>query len=130
MKTVLIADDETAIRKLYECELRDEGYNVVTASNAQEAIAATREQPVDLVIMDIRMPGMDGIEAMNRILEENNELPIVVNSAYSEYRDSFMSWPADAYLIKSGDLSQLKDTVHKILGERSPELAHERESFI
>ncbi|HLU48376.1 MAG TPA: response regulator [Planctomycetota bacterium] len=130
MKTVLIADDELAIRKLYECELRDEGYEVVTAASAQEAIDATRKQIVDLVIMDIRMPGMDGIEAMNRILEENNELPIVINSAYSAYRDSFMSWPADAYLIKSADLSELKDTVHRILDGKPSGIGVERESVV
>jgi two-component system response regulator (stage 0 sporulation protein F) len=119
MKTVLIADDETIIRELYESELREEGYNVLTASNAGDALAATRKEHVDLVIMDIRMPGMDGIEAMNRMLEENNELPIVLNSAYGAHRDSFLSWPADAYLTKSADLTELKTTVQKILDAKS-----------
>jgi CheY-like chemotaxis protein len=121
MKTVLVADDEVSIRKLYQRELNREGYNVVFASNAQEAVQKARENTPDLVIMDIRMPGMDGIEAMGRILEENNEIPVVINTAYSSYKDSFMSWCADAYVTKSSDLTELKETVKKILnGEESP----------
>ncbi|MBN1442225.1 MAG: response regulator, partial [Planctomycetes bacterium] len=115
MKTVLIADDEPNIRMLYRRELTDEGYQVMTASDAKEAIRIARETPPDLVILDIRMPGMDGLEAMDRILEENNELPIIINTAFTAYRDSFLSWPADAYITKSADLSELKETVHTIL---------------
>ena len=121
MKTVLVADDEVSIRKLYQRELKLEGYNVVFASNAQEAVQKAREDAPDLVIMDIRMPGMDGIEAMGRILEENNEIPVVINTAYSSYKDSFMSWCADAYVTKSSDLTELKETVKRILsGEHAP----------
>jgi len=121
MKTVLVADDEVSIRKLYQRELKLEGYNVVFASNAQEAVQKAREDAPDLVIMDIRMPGMDGIEAMGRILEENNEIPVVINTAYSSYKDSFMSWCADAYVTKSSDLTELKETVKRILsGEQAP----------
>jgi DNA-binding response OmpR family regulator len=124
MKTVLVADDEVGMQKLYQRELAREGYNVVCVSSAQEAIRKTQEATPDLVIMDIRMPGMNGIEGMNRILEGNNEIPVVINTAYSSYRDSFLSWAADAYVIKSSDLSELKDTVRRILSrERNPEPA-------
>lgn len=119
MKTVLVADDETSIRKLYQRELQREGYNVVFASNGQDAIKKARETSPDLVIMDIRMPGMNGIEAMGRILEENNEIPVVINTAYSSYKDSFLSWSADAYITKSSDLTELKDTIRHILVERA-----------
>jgi len=119
MKTVLIADDESSIRMLYRRELSDEGYNVVTAADAKEAIEIARENPPDLVILDIRMPGMDGLEAMGRILEENNELPVIINTAFSAYKDSFLSWPADAYITKSSDLTELKETVHAILESRT-----------
>ncbi|MEM7232434.1 MAG: response regulator [Planctomycetota bacterium] len=121
MKRILIADDEAIVRQIYEDELREEGYEVLSASDASEAIQTARTEKPDLVVMDIRMPGMDGIEAMHRILEDNNELPIVINSAYSSYNDSFMSWPADAYLIKSSDPTELTDTVRKILTEKECE---------
>jgi CheY-like chemotaxis protein len=118
MKTVLVADDEVSIRKLYQRELQREGYNVVFATNGQEAIKKAREVTPDLVIMDIRMPGMDGLESMGRILEDNNQIPVVINTAYSAYKDSFLSWCADAYVTKSSDLTELKDTVRNILFER------------
>ena len=122
MKTVLVADDEVSIRKLYQRELKLEGYNVVFASNAQEAVQKAREDAPDLVIMDIRMPGMDGIEAMGRILEENNEIPVVINTAYSSYKENFLSWSADAYLTKSADLSELKGTIRNIFDRgRTPQ---------
>jgi CheY-like chemotaxis protein len=115
MKTVLIADDEVSIRKLYERELSREGYNVVSASSAQEAIQKARETRPDLVVMDVCMPGMDGIDAMGRILEEDNQIPVVINTAYSAYQDSFLSWSADAYVSKSSDLTELKETIKEIL---------------
>jgi len=122
MKKVLVADDEFSIRKLYERELRKEGYEVVFATNGQEAIQMVRNGRPDLIVMDIRMPGMDGIEAMSRILEENNDLPVVINTAYSSYKENFLSWSADAYLTKSADLSELKGTIRNIFDRgRTPQ---------
>lgn len=118
-KKVLITDDDLGIRTFYLREFSREGYDVVLASNAQEAIERVKSEKPDLVVMDIRMPGMDGIHTMNMILEENNELPVVINSAYSSYRDNFMSWSADAYLVKTTDTSELKSTVRSLLEQRS-----------
>ena len=118
MKTILVADDEAGIRALYKRELSKEGYNVVFASDAKEAIVKTKESCPDLVVMDIKMPGMDGVDAMQRILDNNHEVPIVLNSAYSSYRESYLTRPADAYITKSSDLTELKETIHKILGEK------------
>lgn len=119
MTTVLVADDELSIRKLYERELADEGYSLVFASDAQEAIQKAKESTPDLVIMDVSMPGMDGIEAMGRLLDDRNELPVVINTAHTSHKESFLSWPAAAYVTKSSDLTELKDTVRKILTEKN-----------
>ena len=118
-KKVLITEDDLGIRKLYERELKKEGYDVVVASNAQEAMDRVREEKPDLVVMDIRMPGTDGIQALSCILEENSELPVVINTAYTSYKDNFMSWSADAYLVKSMDTSELKSTVRTLLEKGS-----------
>lgn len=120
MKTVLVADDEPGIRSLYKRELGREGYNVVFANDAKEAIMKTREDCPDIVIMDIKMPGMDGVDAMGRILEANNEVPVILNSAYSSYRESYLTRPADAYVTKSSDLTELKRTIHQILEDKRP----------
>lgn len=115
VKRVLVADDEYSLRKLYERELKREGYEVLFATNGQEAIQMVKEGHPDLIVMDIRMPGMDGIEAMSRILEEKNNLPVVINTAFSAYKENFLSWSAEAYLTKSADLSELKGTIRSIL---------------
>ena len=73
--------------------------------------------PPDVVVLDIRMPRMDGIEAMGRILGRRNDMPVILNSAYSSYKDDFRSWPADAYVIKSSDTGELKRTIKRVLGK-------------
>ena len=69
----------------------------------------------DAVILDIRMPEMDGLEAMARILGENRRVPIILNTAYSCYQENFLAWAADGYLIKSADLQPLKSKLREIL---------------
>ena len=115
MKTILVVDDDDPIRKLIELELKDEGYQVLMASNAQDALKLVQTEPLDLVILDIRMPGMDGLEALPRILGLREGLKVILNTAYSQYQDSFMSWAADAYIIKSADLAELKAKVKELL---------------
>lgn len=116
---ILIADDEPSFRRLYEHELRKEGYEVELASRGKEVLERVRANRPDLVILDIRMPGMNGLDTMNRLLEEHNELPVIINSAYPAFRNSYMSWSADRYLVKSSDLSELKRTVREVLESRS-----------
>lgn len=115
MTTILLVEDDKNQRLLYEQELSLEGYEVVTASNGKEALEKVQVQLPDIVIMDINMPKMDGIEAIGRILSKNKEIPVIINTAYSNYKDNYMSWAADAYIVKSSDLSELKDTIKKVL---------------
>ncbi len=121
MTTILLVEDDKNQRVLYEQELKHDGYEVVTASDGKEAIEKVQEQLPDIVIMDINMPKMDGIEAMGRILSKNKEVPVIINTAYSNYKDSFMSWAADAYIVKSSDLSELKNTIKEILTKKTKE---------
>ncbi|MCP4269454.1 MAG: response regulator [Candidatus Brocadiaceae bacterium] len=118
MTTILLVEDDKNQRLLYEQELRYDGYDVVTATDGKEAIGKFQEKLPDIVIMDINMPKMDGIEAMGRILGENKEVPVIINTAYSNYKDSFMSWAADAYIVKSSDLSELKAKIKEVLSNR------------
>lgn len=117
-KKLLIADDEENILILYKFEFEEDGYEVITAGSAVEALQLIDQEKPDLLIMDICMPEMDGIEALGKILSKNNKLPVILNSAYSSYKDNFMSWCANAYVIKSSDLTELKETVTKVLKEK------------
>jgi DNA-binding response OmpR family regulator len=115
MKTILVVDDDEAIRTLLQEELEEEGYKVLIATNARDALKLVASEALDLVILDIRMPGMDGLEALPRILGIKEGLPVIMNTAYSQYQDSFMSWAADAYVVKSSDLTELKEKVKELI---------------
>ncbi len=115
MTTILLVEDDKNQRLLYEQELQQEGYGIITATDGKEALEKVQEQLPDIVVIDINMPRMDGIEAMGRILCKNKKVPIIINTAYSNYKDSFMSWAADAYIVKSSDLSELKDKIKEVL---------------
>ena len=117
MKRLLIVDDEKHLRLLYKTEFEAEGYRVDAAGDAKEALGLFEREHYDLVILDIRMPGMDGIEALGKFLGRDNKLPVIINSAYDSYKDNFMSWSADSYVIKSSDLTELKQKVKEALGE-------------
>ena len=117
MKTILVVDDDEAIRTLLQEELEDEGYKVLIAINARDALKMVAAEPLDLVILDIRMPGMDGLEALPRILGIKEALPVILNTAYSQYQESFMSWAADAYVVKSSDLTELKMKIKELVNK-------------
>ena len=115
MKKILIIEDEVHLRQLYQTELSDEGYNVVVAKNGFEGVDLCKKEKPDLVVVDIRMPGMDGLETISQILEHDRSRPVIIHSAYPHYQDNFMSWNADAFVVKSSDLTALKEKVHSFL---------------
>ncbi len=114
-RTILVVDDEEHQRKLYTQEFEADGYKVIDAENGRVALEKAASERPDIVILDICMPGMDGIEALGRILSADYRIPVVLNTAYGGYRENFMSWAADAYVVKSADLTELKRTVRDIL---------------
>jgi len=121
MQRILIVEDDRNQRLLYQEELSAEGYVIDVAVDGKEAVDKATANPPDLIILDISMPGMDGIEAMGKILGGNNKIPIILNTAYASYKDNFMTWAAEAYIVKSSDLTQLKATVKQILIKRQAE---------
>lgn len=115
-QTILIVEDSENQLLLYGQELTSEGYHVITAKDGCEAVKKLQEHSPDLVIMDIVLPRMDGIESMGKMISKHRQIPIIINTAYSNYKDNFMSWGADAYIIKSSDLSELKNKIKELLG--------------
>jgi DNA-binding response OmpR family regulator len=116
---VLIVDDESHLRLLYETDLRQAGFETMTAANAQQGLEYVETMKPDVVILDIRMPGMDGVEALQRILDRDNTIPVILNTAYSGYRENFMTWAADAYVTKSSDTSELIETVKELMENKA-----------
>ena len=119
MITILLVEDDKNQRLLYEQELGLEGYEVITATNGKEALEKVQERQPDLIITDILMPKMDGLEAMSRIMCKHKGIPIIIYTAYSNYKSTFMSWAADAYIVKSSDLSELKDKIKELLTNKA-----------
>lgn len=115
---ILVVDDEVNQALLYEQELSDEGYDVDIANSGEDAIEKVRGSSYDLIVLDIGMQGMDGLETLGRMLSMDNRLPVILNTAYPSYKDNFMSWAADAYVVKSSDLSELKQKIRESLEKK------------
>ena len=118
MSRILLVEDDANQAVLFQQELEADGYEVVVARNGREAVERVEKSAPDLIVMDISMPGMDGIELMNRMLATNHRLPVILNTAYSSYQEDFRAWSADACIVKSSDLSRLSSTVKRVLEAR------------
>ena len=118
MATILLVEDDPNECILYERELQQAGHIVVIAHDGTAALAICQGSRPDIVVMDVSMPGMDGIEVMNRLLYKDNTLPIILNTAYASYKEDFRAWAADAYVVKSANLNELKKTIEQVLEAR------------
>ncbi|MEA4827404.1 MAG: response regulator transcription factor [Clostridium sp.] len=100
-ETILIVDDEKEIRKLIQIYLKNEGYNTILAENGEEALKILESNDIHLIVLDIMMPKMDGIEACLKIREDRN-MPIIMLSAKSEDMDKILGLTtgADDYVTK------------------------------
>jgi two-component system, response regulator, stage 0 sporulation protein F len=115
---LLIVEDDESQRFLYQEELQEEGYEVVLANNGKEALKCLEGTLFDLIILDIRMPEMDGIEALGKIVSRYKKISVILHTAYPEYRNQSIASLADAFILKSSDLSLLKKTVKELLEEK------------
>lgn len=119
MSRLLVVDDEANIRILYSEELADEGYEVVTAASTDEAVEKLQQTPFDLVILDIKLKNENGIELLQKIVRERHDMPVILCSAFSCYKDDFSAWLADGYIVKSGDLTELKQEIVRVLAKKA-----------
>ncbi len=118
MKKILCVDDDPNMLELYMHDLSKEGYHLVLARNGKEALRKFESEKFDVVIMDIRMPQMDGIETLMAMLGKDRQASVILNTCYPQYRDNFMTWGAEAYVVKSSDLSELKRKIREVLDRR------------
>lgn len=118
MKKILIVEDEENQRLLYKTELEEEGYIVFVASNGLEGLKKFELVHPDIVTIDIKMPDMDGIELLQRIREIDKNIPVIMLTAYGEYSQDFTTWAADKYVVKSSDLTKIKNEIRNLLKEK------------
>ncbi|AKI98167.1 response regulator [Kosmotoga pacifica] len=115
MKRILIVEDEPNMRLLLEEEFTDEGYEVISTSSGKKAPEILEESKIDLVTIDIEMPDINGLELAGLLRKDYPGLKIVLLTAYSHYKQDLSSWAADAYIVKSSDLGELKKTIRELL---------------
>lgn len=114
-RKVLIAEDENLLRVLYKEELEEAGYEVIAAENGEEALHQIESAKPDIVVLDVAMPVMDGLEALRRIKGKHNGIPVVMHTAHPVYLADGRARAADACIVKSGDLKELKKILLRLL---------------
>jgi DNA-binding NtrC family response regulator len=119
VKTILIVDDDEDSRLLCERELKFEGYATRSLSSGKEALEYLLENPdVKLMVLDIKMTPLTGIQVLEELRSKKIGIPVILYSDYPLYKSDFKTWLADAFLVKSSDLTELKKTVGEFLFSR------------
>lgn len=116
---VLVIDDQPGIRKLLNEVLSEEGYNVVTAGNGYEGLQRAKEQKPALILMDMKMPGMDGIETLREIKRYNQTIKVIMMTAYGELEmvNQAQLLGAENYITKPFDINALCQLIEKTLSD-------------
>jgi DNA-binding NtrC family response regulator len=121
MPKILVVDDEEPIRLLYEEELTDEGYEVVSIASGQGLVERIEQESPDLVILDIKLADADGLALLQEIRNRYYDLPVILCSAYEVFKRDVKVIAADAYVVKSSDLTPLKKAIRRALEGQSGE---------
>ena len=119
MAKIFIVEDEPNLQLLYRVEIESMGHEVICAANGRVALKTLEQIKPDLIILDIQMAEGDGLEFITRMLDNRQSVPVIINSAFSHYKNDFMSWAAEAYIVKSSDFSELKGTIEKVLAKNN-----------
>lgn len=127
MQTVLVVDDEAAIAEAVRARLASEGYRVVVASDGPGALEAAEEHPPDLVVLDLMLPGMDGLEVCRR-LQAARAVPVLMLTARSGEEDTVAGFEAgaDDYLTKPFSARELIARIQAVLRRSAPSGESER----
>src|SRR5262245_50108661 len=118
MRLILIVDDDPGQRSLLDSFLRSQHFNTLPVGSGEEALAALRSQPVSMMISDVRMPGLSGLETLRRARQEHAVLPVLLVTAYADIREAVGAMRDGAlnYLAKPIDLDELLASVRQATG--------------
>src|SRR6204780_3284145 len=119
-KQVLIVDDEPNLRKILSAQLTRDGYDVLTAEDGEQGLAALKEHHIDLVITDLKMPKVDGMTPLRRAIQEDAELPIILITAHGTIDTAVEALKAGAFdfVTKPFDKDEVRQIVGKALKTR------------
>ncbi|TQR21147.1 response regulator [Psychrobacillus vulpis] len=119
MKHILIVDDQLGIRMLLKEVFSQEGYKVSLASNGQEALDIASKESIDGVLLDMKIPGMDGIQILKYLKEKFPALPVMMMTAYGELNiiQEAKDLGASLYFTKPFDIFEVRDSVSNLLNE-------------
>ena len=120
MAKILVVDDEEHIRLLYSEELKEEGYDVITAEGGYELMERIENEKPDLVVLDIKMVDYDGLDLLQDIRNRFYDLPVILSTAYDTFKEDMKSIAADFYVVKSFDLTELKKKIEMALEASAP----------
>lgn len=115
-RTILVVDDDQGLRELIRISLEHEGYSIIQAANGLECLSQVREQQPDLVLLDVMMPEMDGLEACSR-LREFSRVPVLMLTAKVQSSDivTGLDKGADDYLVKPFNMDELSARIRALL---------------
>lgn len=118
---ILVVDDDCDFVQLLEFDLRKRGYDVVTAFNGEEGFERAKAEKPDLIILDIKMPKVDGYTFVRHLKreEDTRETPLIVLTSYEPMKDMFKLEGVQDYFVKSADIDNLLIAIKKHLGEFS-----------
>ncbi len=117
MSTILHVEDENSVRFLYKEVFEELGYKVIQASSGEEALKMLRGQRPDIIILDLKMPGMGGRVFLEKFHKMKSKIPVVISTAYPYMQGDPSALGADAYIVKSGDMTELVEKVQGLLSE-------------
>ena len=120
MARILIVDDEEHIRTLYTLELEDEGHQVLALETGKDLPTQIDRFHPEVVVLDIKMVDVSGLDVLQEVRDKYYDLPVILCSAYGSYKGDLKSIAADYYVVKSSDLSELKERINNALETRIP----------
>src|SRR5579872_6724365 len=120
MAAILIVEDEAKMRRLLELNLGEDGFTTFSAEDAEAGLKLFRENPIDLVLTDLKLPGMNGLEFLQTVKRQNPALPVVVMTAFGSVETAVDAMKAGAsdYVLKPFSLAEMRMVVHKELDVR------------
>ena len=120
MNSILIVDDQAGIRLLLNEVFQSEGLTTYIASNGAEALQIFKEKQIDCILLDVKMPGMDGIEILNEIRKTNEYIPVYMMTAYGEQEliDSAIKLNIEKFFTKPFNIFEVRDSVLNLLQQK------------